>query len=134
MNLSGDILLSGHIYDFRELIRYYTFAKALILPSSQSEPWGLVVNEAMVAKTPVIVSKQCGCSGHLVEEGKNGFTFDGNSAQELADRMLWMHKYEHLIGVMGEESWQIVQRYSPENFARTIKLLFCSIKGIGEAL
>lgn len=48
--------------------------------------------------------------------------------------MLWMHNNEHLLGVMGEESWQIVQRYSPENFARSIKFLFCSIKGIGEAL
>jgi glycosyltransferase involved in cell wall biosynthesis len=134
MNLSGDILLSGHIYDFRELIRYYTSAKALILPSSQSEPWGLVVNEAMAAKTPVLVSKQCGCSGHLVEEGKNGFAFDGNSAQELADRMLWMHNNEHLLGVMGDESWRIVQQYSPEHFARSIKLLFSSIKGMSEAL
>ena len=33
---------------------------------SLSEPWGLVVNEAMAAGLPVIVSDRCGCAHDLV--------------------------------------------------------------------
>ena len=43
----------------------------LVLPS-RSEPWGLVVNEAMVCGLPVIVSARCGCVIDLVHHGQTG--------------------------------------------------------------
>lgn len=126
-SLSNHVTLLGRVDNFERLVNYYTFAKALILPSNQSEQWGLVVNEAMAAKVPVLVAKQCGCSQHLVKEGINGFTFDGNSVEELANCMTWMHQNQHLIASMGENSWQIVQQYSPETFANNIKSLYESL-------
>ena len=50
-------------------------SNVLVLPST-SEPWGLVVNEAMVCGLPVIVSDRCGCVPDLVHDGQNGFVFD----------------------------------------------------------
>jgi glycosyltransferase involved in cell wall biosynthesis len=44
--------------------------------ASTTEQWGLVVNEAMAAGLPVLVSDRCGCAPDLVEVGVNGFTFD----------------------------------------------------------
>ena len=55
-----------------------------ILPSI-SEPWGLVVEEALYFGLPVIVSENCG-SSELVENGKNGFIinpFDKESIREI---------------------------------------------------
>jgi len=57
------------------LARFYAVADALILPS-RSEPWGLVVNEAMAAGLPVLLSRSTGCRPDLLQEGVNGFSFD----------------------------------------------------------
>ena len=55
--------------------------------ASASEQWGLVVNEAMAAGLPVIVSERCGCAPDLVREGVNGLTFDPCDVAELAGLM-----------------------------------------------
>lgn len=127
MNLSENVSLVGQIDDLEQLVRYYTLATAHILPSHHNEQWGLVVNEAMAARLPVIVSKQCGCSQHLVEDGVNGFRFDGYSADELATHMLWMHNNQNMLPDMGEKSWGIVQRYTPNHFAQNVKTLYESV-------
>ena len=62
----------------------YAQAHALILPS-QKDTWGLVVNEAMAAGLPVIVSSACGCEVDLVEEGVTGWRFEANAPQQLVD-------------------------------------------------
>ena len=54
-----------------ELPRYLDLCDALCLPSSY-EPWGLVVNEAMAAGRPVVVSDHVGSGLDLVEEGRTG--------------------------------------------------------------
>lgn len=40
-------------------------ADCLVLPSDYGETWGLVVNEALAAGLPVIVSDHCGCAENL---------------------------------------------------------------------
>ena len=79
-----------HFIPFQQLpslINYYAFAGAFILPSTR-EPWGLVVNEAMLCGLPVIVSRNCGCASALVVDGVNGYTFDPNNSKELAELMI----------------------------------------------
>jgi glycosyltransferase involved in cell wall biosynthesis len=39
---------------------------------SESEPWGLVINEAVVAGLPAIVSDECGAAEDLVDPGRTG--------------------------------------------------------------
>lgn len=73
--------LGGHPWN--EVPAFLALADALLLPS-HFEPWGLVVNEAMVCGLPVIVSNQCGCVNDLVEDGKNGYTFRPENMLELA--------------------------------------------------
>lgn len=51
-------------------------ADIVALPSSYGETWGLVINEAMAAGKPVIVTNKVGCAIDLVEQGKNGFYFN----------------------------------------------------------
>jgi 1,2-diacylglycerol 3-alpha-glucosyltransferase len=119
-NLGSSIHLVGAVERFDDAVRYYAFCKAFILGSNRSEQWGLVVNEAMAVGAPVLVSRQCGCSGELVRSGLNGFAFDGNSVSELADRLLWMHENEPQLDAMGQASLAIVEHYSPLNFANNI--------------
>jgi glycosyltransferase involved in cell wall biosynthesis len=64
----------------------YLEASCLVLPSS-SEPWGLVVNEALSYGCPVVVSERCGCVPELVAEGETGLTFRTGDPTDLAEKM-----------------------------------------------
>ena len=69
----------------RELPRAYRAAECLVLPSV-TESWGLVVNEALAAGTPVVVSEQCGCADDLVRQpAGGGVRFQPRDAAGLAD-------------------------------------------------
>lgn len=57
-----------------EMPGLYRTCDVVVLPSHR-EVWGLVVNEAMAAGVPVVVSRAAGCARDLVVEGKTGLTF-----------------------------------------------------------
>lgn len=62
---------------------YFYHADAFILPSL-SETWGLVVNEAMAARLPVLLSNKINACHTLLQEGVNGFSFEPESADDMA--------------------------------------------------
>lgn len=61
-------------------------ADVLVLPSI-SEPWGLVVNEAMAAEVPVVVSDVVGCGPDLVIPGLTGEVFPNGDAAALCSSL-----------------------------------------------
>ena len=117
LELTSDILLPGFI-QYRELPAYYALADAFV-HASTTEQWGLVVNEAMAAGLPVIVSNRCGCVPDLVAEGKNGFTFDPASVKGLGKLMADMSRLsERRLEEMREESRRIIAGFTPAHFAK----------------
>lgn len=54
-----------------ELPDYYAQARLLLLPTS-ADCWGVVLNEAMLAGTPVITTQWTAAAGELVLDGRNG--------------------------------------------------------------
>ena len=80
--VGGAVSIAGFINQ-QELPAWYAAADALVLPSDSRETWGLVVNEAMAAGLPVIVSDAAGCSVDLVREGDNGFTYPCGDVRAL---------------------------------------------------
>jgi glycosyltransferase involved in cell wall biosynthesis len=89
----------------------------LVLPS-KSEPWGLVVNEAMVCGLPVIVSKNCGCVADLVKNGVNGFTFDPDNQQELETALAFFIQNPEKMAAMGQESRRLIAPFSSRQVAQ----------------
>ena len=87
--------------------------------ASYSEPWGFVVNEALICGKPVIVSNHCGCATALVKEGKNGngYTFSPYNINELADKMILMMNNKEKFEAMGKKGLEIIKDYSPEKVA-----------------
>jgi glycosyltransferase involved in cell wall biosynthesis len=69
-----------------ELFSAYCGADALVLPS-RFESWGLVINEAMAAGLPVIVSNRVGCADDLVEGRGTGIVYDYARADGLFDAL-----------------------------------------------
>jgi glycosyltransferase involved in cell wall biosynthesis len=111
---------SVHLPGFKqydELPAYYALANAFIL-ASVKEPWGLVVNEAMASCLPVLVSARCGCARDLVQNGRNGWTFDPHNVDELAGLMARMSQLSSEQRLAkGRASQEIVASWTPETFA-----------------
>ncbi|WP_170142076.1 glycosyltransferase [Thioalbus denitrificans] len=116
LGLEDLIRLPGY-KDYEELPAYYGLADVFVLPSS-SETWGLVVNEAMAAGLPVLVSEKCGCAPDLVREGVNGFTVDPGGVGQLATQMWEMASESCDRTAMGRASEKIVSRWTLETFAQ----------------
>ena len=115
-----DCVLAGFV-QYDQLPALYARAGAFILPSI-SEPWGLVVNEAMAAGLPVLVSNRCGCAPDLVEEGRNGFTFDPYDVEQLSGLMLRTSMMSDADrAAMGQASREIISRWTPETFATNLR-------------
>ena len=107
----------------RDLPQFYAFAGCFVLPSLR-EPWGLVVNEAMAAGLPVLVSSHCGCAEDLVEEGGNGFVFNPIFISELTDRLQAIaSRSSDELKVMASTSERIISAYSPQRFGQEIASL-----------
>lgn len=85
-NELSDVLFAGYVL-FPEIVKYYKMSDVFILPSSY-EPWGLVVNEAMIMGLPVIVSDKVGCRCDLINNSKSGFVFTDGSLPSLHRYML----------------------------------------------
>ncbi len=94
---------------------YYGLAGAFIHPALQDE-WGLVVNEAMAAGLPVIVSNRCGCAPDLVLENKNGFTFDPQDVGKLAHLMTLFSSGRVDARAMGVASREHIKGWGLERF------------------
>lgn len=117
-NLQNKILLPGFIQQ-EGIVQYLTASDVFVLPSL-SEPWGLVVNEALLCRLPVIVSTKCGCQPELVQEGVNGFSFDPNNQLKLTNLMQGFANGSYNIKSMGEASFAIVSKHSPSIIAQNI--------------
>ncbi len=121
-NQIADLALDGAVHlpgfkQYDELADYYARAGCFV-HASTTEQWGLVVNEAMASGLPVIVSERCGCAPDLVEEGRNGFTFDPFDVGRLANLMRNVASDDCDRAAMGRASRDIIERWTPQAFAR----------------
>jgi len=95
---------------------WYGRADALVLPS-RKDTWGLVVNEAMAAGLPVVVSDGAGCCIDLVDEGANGFAVPGGDPAALADRLAQVARLSSRErGAFGRRSAEIVGSFGLDAF------------------
>ena len=105
------VTISGFINQ-AELPAWYAAADALVLPSDSRETWGLVVNEAMAAGLPVVVSDAAGCAPDLVEETANGWTYACGDAAALAERLARLAALgSDGRALLGQRSRAIVARF-----------------------
>jgi glycosyltransferase involved in cell wall biosynthesis len=81
--------LSVHFAGFvnqSELPKHYAAADVFVLPSLD-DPRATVVNEAMAAGLPVIVTDRCGPAGDIVRHGENGYVIGPGDVQTLASHL-----------------------------------------------
>ena len=105
---------------YDDLPVYYGLAEFFV-HASTTEQWGLVVNEAMAAGLPVLVSERCGCAFDLVEEGANGYTFDPHDTAELTDLLVKMTRLSERDHDMADTSRRIIERWGANAFGEGLR-------------
>jgi glycosyltransferase involved in cell wall biosynthesis len=116
-----DARLLGQV-DPDDLPALYAAADVLVLPSihtaSFREPWGLVVNEAMLQHTPVVASDAVGAAaGGLVRDGRNGFVVPAGDAAALATRLRALAGDDGLRERLGAAAREDAAAYTPSAWA-----------------
>lgn len=116
LGLQATVHLPGAC-SYANLPLHYALAEAFI-HASTVEQWGLVVNEAMAASLPVLVSHTCGCVAELVQPGVTGLRFDPHSTSAIAGAIHWlMAQSAHSRQRLAVASRRRVAAYGPEAFA-----------------
>ncbi|GAB1490102.1 glycosyltransferase family 4 protein [Opitutaceae bacterium] len=115
--LKQEIHLPGYANE-EVTARWLGHAAALVLPSSHAEQWGLVVNEAMAAGLPVVVSTACGCVEDLVEDDVTGYRVRAGDTAELATALNRIARDETDRRRLGAAARSRVETYSLEHFAQ----------------
>ncbi len=116
LRMGGSVHLVG-AKSYADIPTCYALATAFV-HASTTEPWGLVVNEAMASGLPVLVSNRCGCASDLVHEGVNGFTFDPCDTDQLAQLMFKISALQpSSLSAFGDASRRIIADWGPDRFA-----------------
>jgi len=96
----------GVDYEFAGFIKhallpgFYSQAKLLLFPTS-GDCWGVVINEAMLAGTPVITTRWTAAEGELLLNEKNGLVLP-------LDEAVWTDRIVELLS--NQEKWEIFSR------------------------
>jgi glycosyltransferase involved in cell wall biosynthesis len=101
------------------LSREYFGASCLVLPSF-SEPWGLVVNEALSHGCPAVVSDNCGCVPELVIDAVTGYAFRSGDGASLHRTMLKALEAFADTEKTARACMDVIQRFDPPNAASNI--------------
>lgn len=115
LGLEAQVFLPG-FKQYDDLPRYYALARGFVHASS-TEQWGLVVNEAMAAGLPVLVSERCGCALDLVTEGVQGWTFNPAEPAAITQAMVRLSALsDEECATMGRAARERIACWSPEAF------------------
>ena len=111
-NLDSTVKILGFKNE-RELREYYAIANLLVLPSKE-ETFGLVINEAMSARTAIIASDKIGSSKDLVINGINGFIFKSENLESLTTILEKTLSNKETLLDMAEKSEEIIKDWNYE--------------------
>lgn len=103
-----------------DLASLYALAELLALPT-HSDPWGLVVNEAMVCGLPIIVTAVAGCAPDLVDDGWNGYVVPVRNTERLSAAVDSVIRQPALRNEMSKRSVEQIRNYSPEACANGLR-------------
>lgn len=106
-----------HFLDFQNqstMPCIYQSCDLFCLPSN-SETWGLAINEAMACGKAILVSNKVGCAADLVFEGKNGLAFQSGNEEDFVRKLRSLSQHKLLLEEYGYASAEIIKSCNFEN-------------------
>lgn len=106
----------------------YTTSDVFVLPS-EHEPFGVVVNEAMLCGCAVAVSDRVGARFDLVREGETGFVFSAGDVEALAALLRGLLSSPERLKQVGQAARKRMYSWSPENNVdRTVEAVETAVR------
>lgn len=103
---------------------FYSRADVYVAPSSWKEPLGLVILEAMAAKTPVVSTRAGGITS-LIRDGFNGYLVHVRNSEEIADRVNRLLSDDDLAKKMADRSYDlVVKKYTWDKIAEQFETIY----------
>ena len=103
-----------------ELPRFFQMSSVFVLPS-RHEPWGLIVNEAMAAGCPVIVSTDVGSHSDLVTHGVEGCVFPVGNVAALTESLRTVFTTPEVPARMGESARRRMKSWTFDHDVRGLR-------------
>ncbi len=120
-DVASDVTFTGALPP-AEVRNFLASASVVVVPSIATrafrEPWGLIANEAMHMRIPVIASTAVGAAaGGLVRHERNGLVVPANDAEALAGAIRRVAQDDTLRGSLGTNAGRDVAAFSPQAWA-----------------
>lgn len=110
------------------LAQVYCASDLMVLPS-EYEPFGVVVNEAMLCQCPVIVSDHVGAGYDLVRENETGFVYPCGDVEALTCALRKAFEFGDVLKLMGKAARERMSQWSPEmNIEATLQAMEKAIR------
>jgi len=113
-----NVILLGFINQ-QELPLIYGISDVFVLPS-ETETWGLVINEAMCAGLPVVTSSVIGAVPEIVKHGETAFTYETGDVNQLASYLDQLLEDNELRQRMSENALTFISGYNYELFSERL--------------
>lgn len=107
-----------------EISKFWNSIDIAVVPSTEPEPFGMVVIEAMLAKKPVIAANHGGPT-EIVVNNETGFLFEPNNEIALAEsiqKLIQNHDLRKSFGSNGHK--RVVNIFSLENHVNHFEKIF----------
>jgi glycosyltransferase involved in cell wall biosynthesis len=115
LGLTGSVKFLGFVNQ-SQLPSTYAASDFLVLPSL-FEPFGLVVNEAMLCGLPAVVSDRVGAKFDLVRPNENGYVFPAGDVEALAGVLRQMMSDPEKRAGMSAAARRRMETWSPKEYA-----------------
>jgi len=113
LGLNGQVHFVGFANQ-TELPGIYCSSDLMVLPS-EYEPFGVVVNEAMLCGCPVAVSDRVGAGADLISAGQNGFVFPLGDIDSLAVILREALMVPHRLRAFGDAARRRMHSWAPSD-------------------
>lgn len=108
--------------------QFYARADVFVAPSTWKEPLGLVILEAMAAKTPVISTRAGGVTS-LIKDGYNGFLVHARNSKEIAEKVNILLADDGLRKKMADRAYEVVlKKFTWEKIAEQFEGIYQKYK------
>lgn len=108
----------------KEIEKFWNSIDIAVVPSTEPEPFGMVVIEAMLAKKPVVASNHGGPTEIIIQD-ETGLLFEPNNCNSLTDALEKLIKHEQLRKLYGENGFNRVNNtFSLENHVNHFEKIF----------
>ena len=117
LKINNKVIFPGY-FSGNELYAWYYAANVFILPS-RYEPFGAVVNEALIFGCPVLASKYIGATD-FIKHDYNGFVFDPLNEEDFVNAL--NYAFEKFKGINTEKKNLMIREFNNyvENFKKIV--------------